>query len=80
MADKAKEIAHRKNVTCKVLGKAKMKKLGMNSLLGVAAGSTQEPKFIILEYTGDGKDKAPVVLVGKGLTFDSGGITGGEDG
>jgi leucyl aminopeptidase len=75
MARKAGEIAHRKNVTCEILDRAKMKKLGMNSLLGVASGSNEEPKFIILEYFGTKKSEAPVVLVGKGLTFDSGGIS-----
>lgn len=75
LAVKAKEIARRNNVTCKVIDRAGMKKLGMNSLLGVAAGSKEEPKFIILEYKGGKKDKAPIVLVGKGLTFDSGGIS-----
>jgi leucyl aminopeptidase len=75
LAKKAQEIARRRSVTCKVLDKAKMEKLGMNSLLGVASGSSQAPKFIILEYWGGKKGKAPVVLVGKGLTFDSGGIS-----
>lgn len=74
MAKKAGEIAHRKNLSCKVLDKAKMKKLGMNALLGVASGSNEEPKFIILEYSGGKRREAPIVLVGKGLTFDTGGI------
>lgn len=74
MAQKAGEVARRKNVTCQVWDRAKMKKLGMNALLGVAAGSNEEPKFIILEYFGGKKSEAPVLLVGKGLTFDSGGI------
>ncbi len=75
MAQKAEGIARRKNVTCQVLDRAKMKKMGMNALLGVAAGSNEEPRFIVLEYSGSSKSKAPVVLVGKGLTFDSGGIS-----
>ena len=75
MAQKAREIAGRKNVSCKVLDKKKMKEMGMNALLGVASGSCEEPKFIILEYAGGRKNAAPVVLVGKGLTFDSGGIS-----
>jgi len=75
MAQKAGEIACLKNVSCKVLDKSKMKELGMNALLAVAAGSHQEPKLIILEYAGGKKNMAPVVLVGKGLTFDSGGIS-----
>lgn len=75
MARKAGEIARKKNVNCKVLDRAKMKKMGMNALLGVASGSNEEPKFIILEYSGGKRSEAPVVLVGKGLTFDSGGIS-----
>ncbi|MEN6621849.1 MAG: leucyl aminopeptidase, partial [Smithella sp.] len=75
MAKKAEEIVRRRNLKCKVLDRAKMKKLGMNSLLGVASGSSEEPKLIILEYSGGKKREAPVVLVGKGLTFDSGGIS-----
>jgi leucyl aminopeptidase len=74
LAKKAQGIATRKKVSCKVLDKVKMKELGMNSLLGVASGSNEEPKFIILEYTGGKKNAAPIALVGKGLTFDSGGI------
>lgn len=75
MAQKAREIAGRKNLSCRVFDKNKMKEMGMNALLGVASGSNEEPKFIILEYTGGKKNAAPVVLVGKGLTFDSGGIS-----
>ena len=67
--------AERKNVHVKVLEAKEMKDLGMNALLGVASGSFQPPKFIILEYKGGKKAEAPVVLVGKGLTFDSGGIS-----
>lgn len=74
LAKKAEEVARRKNVSCKVFDKSKMKKLGMNSLLGVASGSSEEPKFIILEYSGGKRREAPIVLVGKGLTFDTGGI------
>lgn len=75
MAQKALEVARRKNVSCKVFDKDKMKEMGMNALLAVASGSHQEPKLIILEYWGGRKKEAPVVLVGKGLTFDSGGIS-----
>lgn len=74
MARKAGEVAKRKNVSCKVLDRGRMKKMGMNSFLGVAAGSSEEPKFIILEYSGGRRREAPVVLVGKGITFDTGGI------
>lgn len=75
MADHARKIAKRKNVSCHVLEKGKMKALGMNALLGVASGSHQPPKLIILEYNGGKKGDAPIALVGKGLTFDSGGIS-----
>ena len=75
MAQKARDISRRKNVSCKVLDKNKMKEMGMNALLAVASGSNEEPKFIILEYAGGRKKAAPIVLVGKGLTFDSGGIS-----
>jgi leucyl aminopeptidase len=47
----------------------------MGGLLGVAAGSSRPPRFIIMEYAGAGKSQAPIVLVGKGVTFDSGGIS-----
>ena len=59
-------------VTVKTLGRAEMQKLGMGALLGVAAGSSEEPTFTIMEYKGSsGK---PIVLAGKGITFDSGGL------
>ncbi|NLA42140.1 MAG: leucyl aminopeptidase [Smithella sp.] len=75
LAEQARAVAKRKNVTCHVLEKGQMKALGMNALLGVAAGSDQPPKLIVLEYTGAKKNEAPIALVGKGLTFDSGGIS-----
>jgi leucyl aminopeptidase len=67
--------AARKKVHVQILDVQQMKKLGMNALLAVASGSCQPPKFIILEYRGGRKGQAPVALVGKGLTFDSGGIS-----
>ena len=75
MAEHAKKIAKKQKVSCTVLDKGKMKALGMNSLLGVASGSHQPPKLIILEYQGSKKGMAPIALIGKGLTFDSGGIS-----
>ncbi len=74
LAKEADRIAARKTVSCTVLDRVKLNELGMNSLLGVASGSNEEPKFIILEYRGGEPDAAPIVLVGKGVTFDSGGI------
>lgn len=61
-------------VTTKVLGEREMKKLGMGALLGVSRGSTEDAQLIILEYRGGAKDERPIAIVGKGITFDSGGI------
>lgn len=62
-------------VKVKVLGESEIRKLGMGCLLGVSSGSQHEPKFIILEYSGAAKSQKPTVLVGKGITFDSGGLS-----
>lgn len=65
-----------KKVQINILGKKELKDLGMNSFLSVSHGSVEEPKFITLSYTGSSKTKdKPIVLVGKGVTFDSGGIS-----
>ncbi len=68
----AKGLAHLK-VT--VWNRERIKKEKMGGLLGVSQGSDQEPKFIIMEYSGAPKSQKPVVLVGKGLTFDCGGVS-----
>lgn len=75
LADEARKMASKSGIKSKILDRKNMKDLGMGGLLGVAKGSEEEPKFIILEYWGGNKKDAPVVLVGKGLTFDSGGIS-----
>ncbi len=77
LADVAVKLAgHYKSISTKVLTEAQMKKLGMGSLLSVSAGSAQEAKLIVMEYKGAAKaDSKPVVLVGKGITFDTGGIS-----
>lgn len=77
LAKEAESLAKtfKDTMKCDILDEAKMKKLGMGSLLAVAQGSKQPPKLIVLEYmNGKAKDK-PLVLVGKGVTFDSGGIS-----
>lgn len=61
-------------LTTKVLSEAEMKKLGMGSLLSVTAGAVEPAKLIVMQYKGAGSDQ-PVVLVGKGVTFDTGGIS-----
>jgi leucyl aminopeptidase len=75
LADKAKEAAGKRPVEVKIINEPDMKKLGMNALLGVARGSNEPPKLIVMEYNGGKKGESPVVLVGKGITFDSGGIS-----
>lgn len=72
LARAAKDSVAGLPVTVTTLGRAQMQKLGMGALLGVAAGSTEEPTFTVMEYKGAaGK---PIVLAGKGITFDSGGL------
>jgi leucyl aminopeptidase len=76
LAQTAREIGTRHGLAVAVQGRAEMEKLGMGSFLCVAQGAPQEdPKLISLEYSGGAKGAAPVVLVGKGLCFDSGGIS-----
>ena len=74
LADQAAKLAKAHGFTLTVLDRAQLKKEGMGALLAVAQGSVEEPRFIALEYKGGGA-QAPVVLVGKGVTFDSGGIS-----
>ncbi len=62
-----------KSVTTKILDEKTLKKMGAGALLAVGQGSKQKPKMIIVEYKGAGKNEAPHVLVGKGITFDTGG-------
>lgn len=77
VAEEAKAIAKETGVGLKILEKQDIEELGMGALLGVGRGSHEPPKFIILEYKGPktGKDSKPTVLVGKTITFDTGGIS-----
>jgi len=75
LADQARELAKRYRMKIQVLEREDMEKLGMGALLSVARGSAQPPKLIVLEYYGTAKSDKPVVLVGKGVTFDTGGIS-----
>jgi leucyl aminopeptidase len=75
LAARARELAKRYRMKVKVLETADMKKLGMGSLLSVARGSAEPPKLIVLEYNGGPRGQKPVALVGKGVTFDTGGIS-----
>ena len=74
LADVGREIASRHQMKVTVLGRAEMEREKMGSFLSVAQGTPQEPRLIVLEYRGGG-DAAPIALVGKGLCFDSGGIS-----
>ena len=62
-------------ITCEVLGPKEVAKLGMGAFMAVAQGSDEPLRFIVLHYNGAPKSHAPTVLVGKGITFDSGGIS-----
>jgi leucyl aminopeptidase len=75
LANAAKELAKLPKVGCMVLGPKEVAKLGMGSFLAVAQGSEEPLRFIVLRYDGASKAQAPIVLVGKGITFDSGGIS-----
>ena len=77
LAEQAQKLAqdHASNVTCEVLERDDMQALGMGSLLGVAQGSANPPKLIVLRYNGGPTGAKPHVLVGKGITFDSGGLS-----
>ncbi|WPE18291.1 leucyl aminopeptidase [Candidatus Thioglobus autotrophicus] len=74
LAQTAQDLSQEFNLDCEVLDEAEMSVLGMGSLLSVSKGSIEPPKLISLSYKGDGNAK-PIVLVGKGVTFDSGGIS-----
>jgi leucyl aminopeptidase len=67
--------AHYENVEIDILDESDMSELGMDALLGVARGSSNGPRLIVLSYSGADESDAPTVLVGKGITFDSGGLS-----
>lgn len=75
LAEKAKEISGRLGLKCRVLGEKEIRKLKMGAFLSVAKGSHEPPKFIILDYHPKNSGNKTVALVGKGITFDSGGIS-----
>jgi leucyl aminopeptidase len=76
LAERAKTLCslHEK-LNCKVLTELQIEKQGMNTLLAVSRGSDQAPRFIIMEYKGGKRGTDPIVLIGKGVTFDTGGIS-----
>jgi leucyl aminopeptidase len=75
LADEAKKMARELKLEVEVLERKDMEKLGMGALLSVARASHQPPKLIVLRYNGNSKNKRLLALVGKGITFDTGGIS-----
>ena len=75
LAEAARALAKQHKLGVQVLERKEMEKLGMGCLLSVARGSIEPPKLIVLQYHGAGRGEAPVALVGKGVTFDTGGIS-----
>ena len=81
LANEARKMARAQGMKIEVLDKKQIEALGMGSFLSVAQGSDEPPRFIVMHYQGAAKTQPPLVLVGKGITFDSGGISlkpGGE--
>ena len=75
LAEQASALGKEQGLKAEILERADMEKLGMGSLLAVARGSQQAPKLIILRHDGGKAKEKPIVLIGKGVTFDSGGIS-----
>ncbi|MBU3738361.1 MAG: leucyl aminopeptidase [Rhodoferax sp.] len=75
LAAAARQLADGERIRAEVLGPREVAKLGMGAFMAVAQGSEQPLRFIVLRYNGAAKSVAPTVLVGKGITFDSGGIS-----
>jgi leucyl aminopeptidase len=75
LASEAKKIGKAFGLKVEVFDRKDIEKIGMGSFLAVAQGSEEPPRFIVMRYDGAPASKAPIVLVGKGITFDSGGIS-----
>jgi leucyl aminopeptidase len=77
LATQARELerSHRRKLRARIFDEAGIRRLKMGCLLAVTRGSAEPPRFIVLEYRGARRGRAPVVLVGKGVTFDTGGIS-----
>ncbi len=75
LANEARKMSRAQGLKVEVLDRKQIEALGMGSFLAVAQGSDEAPRFIVMHYQGAAKTVAPLVLVGKGITFDSGGIS-----
>lgn len=74
MADRCRAL-EKLGVAVEILGPKEMRKLGFGALLGVAMGSAQEPRMVVMRWNGGAEGEAPVAFIGKGVTFDTGGIS-----
>ncbi|HDY72996.1 MAG TPA: leucyl aminopeptidase [Candidatus Jorgensenbacteria bacterium] len=74
LAEAAQGIGHRTGCKVRILTESAIKKLKMGGILGVSRGSSEQPRFIVMEYLKGKKSEKPIVLVGKGVTFDTGGL------
>ncbi|PIT91393.1 leucyl aminopeptidase [Candidatus Kaiserbacteria bacterium CG10_big_fil_rev_8_21_14_0_10_49_17] len=74
LAREARALSKGLPITVRSFGRAQLTKMKMGAVLGVAKGSREEPQFIVMEYTGGAKNEKPIVFIGKGVTFDTGGI------
>ena len=70
----AKELARKSNLKCAVFDEKQIARMKMGCFMGVAQGSINKPRFVVLEYYGADKKQKPIAIVGKGITFDSGGL------
>ena len=75
LAEQAQTLARNYDLQVEILDRAELEKLGMGSFLGVSQGSVQPPKLIVMHHQKGKKEQKPIVLIGKGITFDSGGIS-----
>ncbi len=75
LAKEAKQLGKQHGFKVEVFDRKQIEKIGMGSFLAVAQGSDEPPRFIVMHYHGAAKDEAPIVLIGKGITFDTGGIS-----
>lgn len=75
LATAARQLAERHGLVCRVLEQEELERLGMNALVAVGKGSAEPPRLIVLEYHGSSTKERPQALLGKGITFDSGGIS-----
>lgn len=75
LAEAAKQVASKNGMAVKILDEKEMEKIGFGGILSVSRGSAEKPRFIILEYLKGPKTQKPLVVVGKGVTFDTGGLS-----